>query len=249
MFIHSLDPILLSIGGLEIRYYGIFYALGALLTYFWLKKAVKNKLLNLGEDDIDSLIVWLILGVVIGARLGEVLLYKPAYYLENPIEIPMIWHGGLSFHGGLIGLLFVLWLFCKKKNIKLLQLTDNLAIPLAVALGFGRIANFINGELYGTVTSLPWGVKFPGAEGFRHPSQLYEALKNFFIAGVLAIFYVKGRKTGFITALFFIMYGVLRFIVEFVREPEVMVGMFTLGQLLSIPLVIAGVYLILKLRN
>jgi len=179
--------------------------------------------------------------------LFEIIFYNPVYYFTYPLKMIAIWQGGLSFHGGLAGAFLAAYYFCKKRKIQFLELADIIVIPTALALALGRIGNFLNGELYGRITSLPWGVKFQNAEGFRHPSQLYESLKNGII--FITLWKVKEikRKPGFLFSIFLIMYGTLRFFVEFVREPEVMVSFLTMGQVLSIPMILIGIYLLKKL--
>jgi phosphatidylglycerol---prolipoprotein diacylglyceryl transferase len=245
MFVHTLDPVLLSLGPLEIRWYGFIYAFGFVIAYFFLQAARKQTKL-LSSDHIDSLMVYLIVGVVTGARVFEILFYQPLYFLNNPLEIFALWHGGLSFHGGLVGAAIAVWLFCRRYHVRFLALADVLVIPLALALGFGRIANFINGELYGRLTDVYWGVKFPGADGYRHPSQLYEAAKNFFVFGVLLLLRKRGHHQGYLFGWFMVMYGLLRFFIEYVREPETMVWVFTMGQALSLPMIVVGWWLMRK---
>jgi phosphatidylglycerol:prolipoprotein diacylglycerol transferase len=244
MFIHHIDPVLLSLGPLEIRYYGLIYALGFVFAYLALRKAAKHKKLSLSEEDIDSLVVWLIIGVVLGARIFEILFYQSGYYFSHPSEIIAVWKGGLSFHGGLVGAAVTAYLFAKKKKLSFLRLADILVIPAALALVFGRIANFINAEVIGKPTSLPWAVQFPQDHLYRHPSQLYEALKNFLIFFILLK--TKEHKEGYLLGLFLFLYGILRFLIEFVKEPEAMIGPLTMGQILGIPMIIVGVYLLYK---
>src|SRR3989338_5485905 len=160
MFYNNINPALFHIGPFEIRYYGIIYALGFILAYFFVYHLAKKRNLNLTKDDVADLIFYLIIGTVAGARLFEIIFYEPAYYLANPLEMPAIWHGGLSFHGGLVGAILAAVLFCKKKKVHFYDLADIVVIPLAFALFLGRIANFINGEIVGRVTNLPWCVKF-----------------------------------------------------------------------------------------
>ncbi len=246
MFIHNIDPVLVSFGPMSIRYYGVIYALGFLLAYMAVRRAIKNKELPLSIDDLDTYMLWLIVAVVIGARVAEVIFYNPLYYFAHPLEIPALWHGGLSFHGGLVGALLITFFVAKKKRISFLHLADILSLPAALALAFGRIANFINGELYGTPTNLPWAVKFPGAPEFRHPSQLYEAAKNLLIFFVLRAVKKPHRQQGIIFGLFLTLYGIIRFAIEFVKEPEAMLGPLTMGQVLSIPMIIGGIWLLAK---
>ncbi len=248
MFIHNIDPVLVSLGPLEIRYYGLIYALGFIIAYLFLRHFIRQKKLQMCEQDLDTYMLYLIFGVVLGARLFEILFYNLSWYVEHPFEIIAIWHGGLSFHGGLVGAVFATWLFCKKKNIPLLHLCDYVVIPAALALALGRIGNFLNGELPGRITDVTWAVQFPGFDSFRHPSQLYESLKNLIIFSILLVNVKKQRKDGYLFGVFLFWYGILRFIVEYVREPETMVGFLTMGQALSIPVILLGLYLIKKKR-
>jgi phosphatidylglycerol:prolipoprotein diacylglycerol transferase len=185
--------------------------------------------------------ILLTFALIIGARLFEVFIYNPSYYLQNPAQIIAVWKGGLSFHGGLIGVIIAGYLFARKKKIKFLHLCDIFVVPLALAQVLGRIGNFINGELYGTITRLPWGMKFPGAEGFRHPSQLYEAAYNLVIFSFLFIKRNKKQPAGYLLSYFLILYPIFRFFTEFVREPEVMIGFLTMGQVLNIGMFIGGI--------
>lgn len=243
MVTSALSPIAVSLGPLTIRWYGILYALAVLLGYLYLKREQQRQGLHL---DVDRLIVYLIVGEIIGARLFEVLFYNPAYFFSNPTKIIALWEGGLSFHGGLVGGILALVLFCKKEKHSFLQIADLLVVPLAFGLFLGRIGNFINAELYGKITTVPWCVEFPGIEGCRHPTQLYEALKSLFIAVIL----VKTRKNarpGQQLGLFLVLYAILRSIIEIWKVPEVAFGSLTLGQLFNIPLLIIG--LVLLFRN
>jgi phosphatidylglycerol---prolipoprotein diacylglyceryl transferase len=249
MFYHNISPVFLSIGPLEIRYYGLIYALGFILTLFFLKKYSQAKKLFKNKEHPETLIFYLIIGVVIFARLFEVLFYNPSHYFTNPIEILKIWNGGLSFHGGITGAAIAVWIFAKKYKYSFLKIADLISIPAALALALGRIANFINGELYGRLTSVPWAVKFPNIDGFRHPSQLYESAKNFIIFFTLLIYNRKQRNPGVIFSLFLILYSVFRFRLEYFREPEVYIGFLTMGQALSIPLFIIGITLFVKKVN
>ena len=249
MWTHNLNPIILSLGPLEIRWYGLMYVLSFIVIYLYSRAAVKNKKLNISLKELDDLMIWLVAALIIGARLGEILFYNPAYYVANPYEIIAIWHGGLSFHGGLIGVLIAGYAFSRKKKINFLQLCDIFVVPLALAQVFGRMGNFINGELYGRITSLPWGMKFPSAEGFRHPSQLYEAVYNLAIFSFLFFQRNLKRKPGYLLGWFLVLYSVFRFLTEYVREPEILIGPLTMGQYLNIPMFIAGVYLLYRIRR
>jgi len=244
MFVHDINPILISIFGLEIRYYGIIYALGFLLILFILLKS-KDKL-KLSKEEIYDYVFYMIISIIIGARLFEILFYQPSYYFSNPIEMLKIWNGGLSFHGGLVGIIIWNYIFTKKKKLHFYDLSDILVIPTAFMLFLGRIANFINAELVGKVTNLPWGVKFPSHSVYRHPSQIYEALKNLLIFSTLIFLKNKKLKKGSLTWLFIFMYGTLRFLIEFVKEPTYLIFGIPTGQLLSLTMVLIGGYFLFR---
>src|SRR3989344_2781034 len=249
VFYHNIDPVLLRIAGFEIRYYGLIIVLSLILAYFMLPYLAKKKKLNLSKEKIENLLFYTALACLIGARLFIVFLYHPSYYLSNPLEIFKIWKGGVSFHGALLFGLLAVYFFCKKHKLKFLEIMDLLIIPTALGFALGRIGNFLNGELYGRITSVPWAVKFSTVEGFRHPSQLYESAKNFLIFFTLLFLNKKKHKPGFLLAIFLIMYSVLRFLIEFVREPEIYIGFLTMGQVLNILMFIAGIYLLYKIRK
>jgi len=246
MFIHNLNPVLLKLGFLEIRYYSLVYIIGFLLAYFVLIKAVKSKKVkNLTKAAAEDFMVYLILGSIIGGRLFHFIFFNPSVIWTDPLEILFIWHGGISFHGGLIGAVVGYYFFRKKYDVKFYDLADLLMIPFAFTLFLGRIANFINGELWGTVTNVNWCVQFQGVEGCRHPSQLYEAAKNLVIFGVLWFMKdMKKLKKGMIFWSFVLMYGLLRFIVNFWRDVD-----REMGQILSLIMVVIAVYFLFKLKN
>ena len=246
VFVHSFDPVLLSIGFLSIRWYGLFFALGFIVSYLYVRSRVKREFLKISLEDLDVFMLWLVAGVVVGARLVYVLFYNFSLYLSQPLTIFALWTGGLSFHGGLAGALFVGWFFCRRRNIQFLHFVDQWVVPAGFALGLGRIANFMNGELYGRPTSLPWGVLFPGVSEARHPSQLYESAKNFFIFGVLFFSRDKHWPVGLRTAIFLVLYGALRFSIEFVRQPEIVVLGLSMGQWLSLPVFLIGAFMVWK---
>jgi len=251
MFYHNINPILLRLGPFEIRYYGIIFALGFILAYFFIYHLAKKRELELKKEDVADLILHLIIGTVIGARLFEIIFYNPAYYLSNPLEMFAIWHGGLSFHGGLVGAVIAGYLYSKKKKIEFYDLADITVIPLAFGLFLGRIANFINGELVGRVTNLPWCVKFQYYEGCRHPSQLYESFKNLVIFFVLWFVKDKKLKKGIIFWSFILLYSSIRFLIEFLKDPgEIgfILGL-TMGQLLCIVMFGVGLYFFYKIKN
>ena len=236
-----------SVFGLEVRWYGIIYALSFLIGGLIAVKLGKEK--GIKKEDIYDFLVYLIVAVIIGARIGHVF-GALGYYSENLVEIFYVWNGGLAFHGGLIGAVLIgLW-FCKKRDLKFYDMADIFVVPLALGLAFGRIGNFINGELYGKVSNLPWAVEFSGVSGKRHPSQLYESFKNFFIFLVLWNLYkVKKLPSGFIFWSFILMYSCLRFFVEFYRDWETVFIGLTWPQLVSIPLAFVSFFVLCKLHR
>jgi len=244
VFYHNLNPILLDLGPLQIRWYGIMYVIAFVITYFYLKWASDKGKIKLTISEIESFLAWIIVGMLIGARVFEVLFYNLPYYLNSPLKVFAIWQGGLSFHGGLVGIIIVSLIYCYHKKINFLNMADILSVPAILGQALGRIGNFINGELPGRITSLPWGTQFPGFSGFRHPSQLYEMGYDFVIFGILFFKRNKNYKHGTIFALFLILYSFFRFFTEFVREPTTMVGVLTMGQALNVPMFIFGIWLI-----
>lgn len=254
MFIHDIDPVFLRLGPIELRYYGLIFALGFVIAYFFLRWwAGQGKVQNFNPEKVEDFLLYLLIGVVLGSRLAYVIFYNLPYYLDSPLEMLAVWKGGLSFHGGLIGGLVAGYIYSRKHKVPFLQLADAVAIPLAAGLFFGRIANFINGELYGRITNLSWCVQFKGAEGCRHPSQIYEALKNLFISFTLFKLKDKTHPDGFLMILFVMMYSFIRFFIEFVREPDPQLGFIfaglTMGQLLNIVMFSAGAYFMYKIHR
>jgi phosphatidylglycerol:prolipoprotein diacylglycerol transferase len=251
MFIHNIDPVLFSIGPLEIRYYGIIYLLGFFLAYIILRWLAPKKL-GISKEKVLDYIFWIAIGIIVGARLFYVFIYNPSYYLLRLWEALYIWQGGLSFHGGLIGGIIAAVIFCKKNKISLFRMADLTALPLAFALSLGRIANFLNAELVGRPSSLPWCVKFPTAEGCRHPSQIYASLKDLFIFSLLFFLRDKKMKDGTLFSIFLLLYGSLRFIVGFFRAPDPQISYIfnlTMGQWLSILTFIAGAALYISINK
>ena len=240
MFTHNINPVIFSIFGLEVRYYGLVYVIGFLFLLWYLM--INREKLNLKKDDVYDFVFYFIIGSIIGARLFEVLFYNPTYYFSNLKEIIAVWHGGMSIHGGLVGGIIVSLIFCKKKKISFYRLADIIVLPLAFFLFLGRIMNFINGELVGRITNVSWCVKFKDYEGCRHPSQLYEAFKNLVIFFTLLYFKNKKLKEGKLFWLFIVLYSLLRFIVEFFKEPITLYFNIPLGQIFSVILFIIGVY-------
>ncbi len=250
MWIHSLNPVLLDLGPVEIRWYGLTYVFGFLLAAWFVHKY--RHTVPLEKEEVWDLILYVILGVLIGSRLFEVF-WDPSYYLSNPLNFFKVWNGGMSFHGGFVGILVALWLFARKKQRSFLQLADLLSFPAMFALALGRIANFINGELWGTVTNVSWCVDFsqnphvPNVpEGCRHPQQLYAAAYRFAIAGWLLFLTTKNKfKPGLIFWNFVLLEGIGRFIVDFWRE-DILWGPLTIGQWFSMVMVLVALYIIIK---
>ncbi len=249
MFIQNIDPVLIRIGVFEIRYYGIIFALGFIAAYFFLKHLSKQKKMNLSNDDIADYLTYLIIGVVLGARLFEVLVYEPAYYFANPSQIIAVWKGGLSIHGGIIGALIGGYFFSRKKDMKkkkvsFWKLADISMIPLAFGLIFGRIANFTNSEFVGRITDVFWAVKFMQVdeEHFRHPVQIYEAIKNAVIFTILWTKKEEKHKDGYFFWLFMLLYSTLRFFIEFYKEWDIYYFGLNIPQLISIPIIIISIY-------
>ncbi|MBD1164497.1 prolipoprotein diacylglyceryl transferase [Pelagibacterales bacterium SAG-MED13] len=252
MFINNFDPVAIEILTLEVRWYSLAYIGGILLGWALAKKVfIDNFEL---KEKFDDYITYLILGIIIGGRLGYVFFYNSNYYLNNFIDIFKIWEGGMSFHGGLIGIIFVTFLFAKKNDQNPFLYLDIVALVAPIGIFFGRVANFINSELYGIETSVPWAVKFIRVDNlFRHPSQLYEALFEGLILFIILLFFRnKGlfKNPGIISGLFLIFYSFFRFIIEFLRVPDEQIGYLffhlTMGQAISLLFFIVGGYLIIK---
>lgn len=247
-----IDPVIFSVGPLSVRWYGFMYFLGFLSSWLLGSYRIKRRKkynIPFSAEQFSDLLVWGILGVILGARLGYVVFYKPLYYLNNPLEIFAIWSGGMSFHGGLIGVVLCVWLAGRKHGSSFLRTMDFVAPLVPPGLFFGRIGNFINAELWGQHTSLPWGMIFPTREAGpfpRHPSQLYEAgLEGLLLFIIVWKFSAKSRPLGAVSGLFALGYGCFRFFVEFFREPDRHIGylfgnFFTMGMLLCVPLILIG---------
>lgn len=253
MFYNNIDPTLFHLGPFEIRYYGIIFAAGFVIAYFLIAYLSKQRKLNLTKEDVADLVFYLVIGVILGARVFYILVYNLNHYMANPLEIFALWQGGLSFHGGLIGAVISTYIFCRNKKIEFYDVADIAVMPLAIGLFFGRIGNFINGELYGRITDVPWAVKFKDADGFRHPSQIYESLKNLFIFA--ALWKIKDKKLpkGFLFWLFVLMYSALRFFIEFFRQPDEQLGFvlfnLSMGQLLSMIMFAVGVFFMYRVSR
>jgi len=240
MFVNNIDPVLFRLGIFEIRYYGIIFAIGFIIAFFFLKNFIKKGKLDLNSKKLDDFILYLILGVVIGARFFYFIFYDTSVFWTNPLEIFMVWKGGLSFHGGLIGIVAGVMYFGKKHKIKFFHLADAVSVPAALALAFGRIANFTNQELVGPVTNLPWCVQYTAIDNLcRHPYQLYASLSHFIMFGLLLYIFFRQKKAGTTFWSFVLLYGGFRFITDFFRLELKFFGIST-GQLLSLIMVIVA---------
>ena len=249
MFINNFDPVAIQIFSLEIRWYSLSYIFGILLSWLYCKKIlIKDKNISLLFDDLIS---YIIIGIILGGRLGYVLFYNLKYYLDNPIEILMIWNGGMSFHGGLIGVIVFTIFYAKKNNLNKFIFLDLISASAPIGIFLGRISNFINSELYGKQTDVFWSVIFPKIDDVgRHPSQLYEALLEGILLFVILFLLTKKNyliRPGLISAFFLIFYSIFRFIVEFFRVPDEQLGFLylnlTMGQIISLIFIVFGFYL------
>ena len=249
-----LDPVLLRIGLLEVRWYGVMYLLAFVLGYFVIRSELKRKQGAVPVEAADDLLFYLIMGLLLGGRIGYVLFYNLKEYLHAPWEVFAIWHGGMSFHGGLIGMLVSGYFFARKRKAVFLDLADIGALAAPLGLMLGRIGNFINGELYGRVTSVPWGIVFPGGGPLpRHPSQLYEALfEGPILFIILWCLRTRLKTPGELLVAFLWGYGIFRFTIEFFREPDPQLGFLieglTMGQLLCLGMIAGGVGLLIYIR-
>jgi phosphatidylglycerol:prolipoprotein diacylglycerol transferase len=242
----QIDPVLFHLGPLAVRWYGLMYLLGFVAAFFIISRLAPRRQLPLDKDAVSDLLFYIVLGVILGGRFGYVLFYNIAYFLDHPLQIFAVWQGGMSFHGGLAGVVVATLLYCRRHAIAILPLADILAIAATIGLGLGRLGNFINGELWGRVTTLPWGVVFPAAGPQpRHPSQLYEAM----IEGPILFFllywlFARKVRNGAVFFCFLIFYGVGRFIIEFFREPDQQIGFLwggaTMGQILCLSMILLG---------
>lgn len=280
----DIDPVLFSIGPFALRWYALGYIVGIALGWMLIAAALRRPVLwrdnqpPMPPAKLEDLLTYIVIGVIAGGRLGYVLIYKPGYYLSHPLEIPMIWTGGLSFHGGFLGVVLAVWLFSRRHQVPLSALSDIIALAATPAILLVRIANFINAELWGRATDVPWAVVFPGEAAqicpgstgpcARHPSQLYEAGLEGLLLGLLLavlVFRFGALKRGWlVTGLFFACYGLARFAVEFVRQPDAFfqgpdnpLGWaldfgawgLTMGQILSLPMIVVGLVLVLRARR
>ena len=250
MFINNFDPVAIQLFSIEIRWYSLSYVIGIVFGWTIAKKffisdqEIKNK--------FDDYITYIILGIIIGGRLGYVIIYDLSYFMNNPLDIIKIWQGGMSFHGGLLGIVFVTLFFVKNDKQNPLNYLDIVSLVSPIGIFFGRISNFINSELYGIETTLPWGVKFIKIDDlYRHPSQIYEAVFEGIILFIILVYFKKKgllKFPGMISGIFLIFYSLFRFLIEFVRVPDDQLGYLifnlTMGQIISLIFFIVGVYLV-----
>jgi phosphatidylglycerol:prolipoprotein diacylglycerol transferase len=259
-----IDPVAVSFGPIKVRWYGLAYFAGILLGWLYARRLVSHERLwgdrpaPLTLADIDDLLLWMTLGIIIGGRLGNVLFYDPGFYLSDPLAVFRIWEGGMAFHGGLVGTILAMLIFGARRKIPVLTLFDVTAAATPIGLFLGRVANFINGELYGRPTDVPWAIVFPGGGPEpRHPSQLYEAaLEGILLFAVLRLLThhtLSLTRPGLTGGAFIAGYGLCRTLVEFLREPdpelEQLTGFLTMGMVLSIPMVLVGVLTMILARR
>ena len=264
MIIHDFNPVLVDLGLFQIRWYSIAYILGIILGWLYAIKIINtihakdHNLRSIKKSDIDDLIIYLVLGIILGGRLGYVIFYNLEYYIHNFFEIFKLWHGGMSFHGGLVGVIISIFIFSKNKNASFFKYSDIIACVTPIGLFLGRIANFINGELYGKISTLPWAVIFPnGGNIARHPSQIYEAMLEGVLLFILINFLALKKhliiKSGYISSFFLISYSILRIFSENFREPDQHLGYFfnyfSMGTLLSILTLISGFIIIFFIKK
>lgn len=246
-----INPVALQLGPVKIHWYGVMYGLGFFLTYLIVRSQTRRRQL-MSDSDVADFIMYLIMGVILGGRIGYILFYNFKEYLAHPLEILAVWHGGMSFHGGLVGTILAGWLYCRRMRLSFLEMADVVMVAVPLGLGLGRLGNFINAELWGRPASVPWAMVFPTDPlGLpRHPSQLYE----FGLEGIVLFAIMWGLSrlrlpNGTLLGTFLMGYGLSRIIVEFFRNPDAQLGFvlgpFSMGQLLSVPMVLAGLALVL----
>ena len=248
MFINNFDPVAFNIFTLEIRWYSLSYIFGIIFGWIYCKKKLINNIEY--QKQFDDYIFYLIIGIILGGRIGYIFIYNLGYYLNNPIEIFMIWQGGMSFHGALIGIIFATYIFSSKYKISTYYFLDLVALSSPIGIFFGRISNFVNSELYGRETDVFWSVKFILVDDLnRHPSQIYEALSEGLLLFIVLNFLIQrsGKKEGYVSSLFLIFYSIFRFLVEFTREPDEQLGLIffdlSIGQLISLFVLFLGILL------
>ncbi len=251
-------PRAIPLGPVELRFYSLAYIVGILLAWWWvlrLLRAPQPPAPPATREHVDALVTWATFGVILGGRLAYVLFYDPARFAANPVDILKIWQGGMAFHGGMVGVGLAILLYCRAQGISWLRVTDYVACAAPIGLGLGRLANFVNGELWGRPTGASWGVIFPGAGPEpRHPSQLYQAFLEGLVLFILMNLLFRNRdaraRPGFLTGAFLFLYGLFRFVVEWFREPDAQLGVLswglTMGQTLCVPMLVGGAWLMLS---
>ena len=247
------DTFAFQFGGFGIRWYAIAYLVGFLAGWYLLRREASHIGSPLRPETVDILLNYVLFGVIIGGRLGYIVFYNSTYYLAHPLAMLRIWEGGMAFHGALLGVAIAILIMAKRQHLPFFVLTDRIALVVPIGLFFGRLSNFINGELYGRVTNLPWAMVFSSSDNQpRHPSQLYEAgLEGLLLGGIMLVLWRRGwlQQHGHVTGMLLAGYGVARSLIEFVREPDAQIGLLfdsvSMGQLLSVPMIILGVYLII----
>ncbi|MCG8324766.1 MAG: prolipoprotein diacylglyceryl transferase [Thiotrichales bacterium] len=249
----SIDPVAIALGPVQIRWYGICYIVGIVAAWWLMNRRIRQPHYDWNSDQVADLVFYSTIGIIIGGRLGSVLFYNLPHYLENPLDILRIWQGGMAFHGGLLGVLAAVWLYTRFIGKSFFAATDLIAPMVPIGLGAGRIGNFINGELWGRISDVPWAMVFPQAMPpgvARHPTQIYEALlEGLVLFIILWWFSSRPRPLMSVSGLFLVGYGVFRFSVEFLREPDAHIGYLaldwvTMGQLLSVPMILFGIVLV-----
>ncbi|MBF0538689.1 MAG: prolipoprotein diacylglyceryl transferase [Nitrospirae bacterium] len=242
----EIRPYIFKLGPIQVRWYGLMYLLGFVSSYALVLHQINKRRLDIQREDVENLYLYLIIGLIAGARLGYIVFYNLPYYVENPLELIAVWHGGMSFHGGLMGALTGGVVYCRRRRLDFWLMADLMIVTAPIGLGLGRIGNFINAELYGRPTTMPWGMVFPFAGSMpRHPSQLYEFLLEGVVLFVI-LWFAKDRvrTRGMLLFVFVMLYGLFRFIVEFFREPDqqlgTVLGPLTMGQLLSLSMLAFG---------
>jgi len=261
--VHNFDPVFIDLGIFQIRWYSLAYIAGIALGWLYAikiieKLSLKKNYFLVRREEFDELITYLVIGIILGGRLGYVIFYNFRYYSENIIEVFKLWQGGMSFHGGLIGLIIAVYIYSKKSKTSFFKFADIISCVAPIGIFLGRIANFINGELYGKVSTLPWAIIFPYAGNVaRHPSQIYEAILEGFILFILLNYLAFKKnliiKSGYISGLFLIFYSILRIIAENFREPDVHIGYLfnyiSMGTLLSLIIFFVGFVIILLIKK